>query len=96
MRDWQASIFFGAGGGEARLWSINIHAGDKYPSVAPEFKFTSKISLDCVDARGNVSSAKVPYLASWNPSKTMLGALQEIKALMARAPRAQPPEGTNY
>jgi ubiquitin-conjugating enzyme E2 variant len=96
MSEWQASIFFGAGGGEMRLWSVKIYAGEKYPMQPPQIKFTSKISMECVDARGNVLPAKVPYLASWNPSKTMLGALQDIKTLMAKAPRSQPAEGASY
>ena len=43
-----------------------------------------------------VVAAKVPYLSSWNGSKTMLGALTELKALISRASRAQPPDGANY
>lgn len=53
--------------------------------------------MDCVDAAGRVVPAKVPYLAAWNQSKTMLSALQEIKVLLMRAnARLQPPDGTNF
>lgn len=125
MNDWQASIFHGCGGGEVRLWFLHLTVPATYPSTPPVIKFVSKISMECVDARGNVVAAKVPYLASWNSSKTMLGALQvclcsspgprgtvmsctccpppcsalppqDIKALMNKAPRAQPADGTNY
>lgn len=42
--------------------------------------------------------AKVPYLASWAPSKTMAGALAEIKTLITRIPRgtSQPADGSTY
>ena len=122
MNDWQASIFHGCGGGEVRLWFLHLTVPGTYPSTPPVIKFVSKISMECVDARGNIIVAKVPYLASWNSSKTMLGALQvcqcltstplrgsigstcrllgpspqDIKALMNKAPRAQPADGTNY
>jgi hypothetical protein len=39
-----------------------------------------------------VNAAKVPYLASWAPNKGMHGLLAELKTLMARASKAQPPE----
>lgn len=41
-------------------------------------------------------ASKVPYLATWNSSKSMLAALTEIKALIQRAPRSQPPEGSSF
>lgn len=43
-----------------------------------------------------VIPARVPYLASWTPAKNMYGALAELKGLIARAGRAQPPDGTNF
>jgi hypothetical protein len=43
------------GGGEPRIWFLSLYADDKYPSSAPKVKFTSKISADFVDAKGNVS-----------------------------------------
>ena len=43
-----------------------------------------------------VVAAKVPYLASWNPSKTLLGACNELKGLIARASRQQPPDGAQF
>ena len=97
MTDWQASIFVAAGGaGEVRMWTLKLHCCANYPKVAPQISFTSKIVMDGVDARGAIAVAKVPYLASWNAGKTMHGALTEIKGLIARASRAQPPEGANY
>jgi ubiquitin-protein ligase len=122
---------------------LSLYADDKYPSSAPKVKFTSKISADFVDAKGNVSDtqklapepmridhgtatsqlvvsispltahssrtpryghcavlqvlpAKVPYLSGWTASKTMAGALNEIKGLIGRASRAQPADGTTY
>lgn len=96
MTTWNASIFGTLGGGEARLVSLVLVAGPDYPRAPPSLRFTSRVSMECVDARGAVLPAKVPYLASWHAGKSMLGALQEIKALMARAPRTQPPEGATY
>jgi hypothetical protein len=130
-------VFLLQGGGEHRIWFMTLTADKDYPNKPPAVKFTSKINMDCVDAKGNVSfplggappriappspslstpvpasphplalsfsplpplqviAAKVPYLASWNSSKTLHGTLQEIKGLIARAPRAQPADGTTY
>jgi len=96
MSVWNASIFGSLGGGDMRLVSLVLVAGPDYPRAPPALRFTSRVAMECVDARGAVLPAKVPYLAAWHAGKTMLGALQEIKALMARAPRAQPPEGASY
>jgi len=79
------------------MWSLKIHCCKDYPKLPPQITFTSKIVLDIIDARGNVIAAKVPYLSSWNSSKSMYGALNEIKMFIAsRASRAQPPEGVNF
>lgn len=43
------------GGGEPRIWFLTLHVDDKYPTSAPTIKFTSKISGDFVDSKGNVS-----------------------------------------
>jgi ubiquitin-conjugating enzyme E2 variant len=97
MSDWQASIFAAAGGaGEVRMWTLKLHCCASYPKVAPTVAFTSKIVMDGVDAKGAIAAAKVPYLASWSPSKTMHGLLTEIKGLIGKASRSQPPEGANY
>lgn len=47
-------------------------------------------------SRLQILVARVPYLASWSSGKTMMGALMEIKTLIARASRAQPVEGATY
>ena len=97
MTDWQASIFVAAGGaGEVRMWTLKLHCCANYPKVAPTVAFTSKIVMDGVDAKGSLAAAKVPYLATWNPSKNMHGVLMDIKGLIGKAPRSQPPEGHNY
>lgn len=54
MSHWQASIYTGAGGGEARMWFLKLHADANYPKAPPTLAFTSKVMLDCVDSRGNV------------------------------------------
>lgn len=80
-----------------RIFFLQLHCDANYPKAAPTIKFTSKVCMDCVDAAGRVSAAKVPYLASWNASKTMLGALSEVKGLLVRAnARLQPAEGEHY
>ncbi len=43
-----------------------------------------------------VLPARVPYLASWDASKTMHGALTEIKNMLNRGQRVQPPDGSQY
>jgi ubiquitin-conjugating enzyme E2 variant len=96
LTDWQASIFASAGGGEPRLWLLSLRAGPEYPRVAPSLRFISRVAMDAVDAKGNVLPAKLPYLAGWKPTHSLLGALNEVKALIVRASRAQPPDGQNY
>ena len=39
---------------------------------------------------------RVPYLASWDRSKSMFGALQELKGIIARSPKSQPSDGSTY
>ena len=53
---WNCSIFAQAGGGEPRMWSLSLHCDKDYPSKPPTLKFSSKIVMDCVDAKGNVSA----------------------------------------
>jgi hypothetical protein len=43
-----------------------------------------------------VTASKIPYLSSWNSTKTMYGALIEVRNLLAKAPRNQPADGTNF
>ncbi len=57
---------------------------------------TPALLLPARRPRPQVIASRVPYLASWNPSKTMMGALNEIKAVIMRAPRAQPADGTTF
>lgn len=97
MSDWQASILAAAGGSsDVRIWFLTLHADEKYPSTAPTVKFTSKITMDCVDSKGNVNPAKVPYLKDWKSSYSMHGALTEIQKLIQRASRSQPADGTTF
>jgi ubiquitin-protein ligase len=82
---------------EPRIWFVRLTADKDYPTKPPLIQFSSKINMDCVDpATGRVRPERVPYLASWNANKSMHGALSEIKALIARAPRAQPAEDATY
>jgi ubiquitin-protein ligase len=110
-----------------------LTADKDYPTKAPTIRFTSKVVMDCVDSKGNVSTdapspcvltspkwwkkegtkpsssppspsvplaqvtaSKIPYLSSWNSTKTMYGALIEVRNLLAKAPRNQPADGTNF
>jgi ubiquitin-protein ligase len=117
------------GGGEPRIWFLMLTADKDYPTKAPTIRFTSKVVMDCVDSKGNVSkectpwcvmtspkwwkkegsalpspsvplvqvtASKIPYLSSWNSTKTMYGALIEVRNLLAKAPRNQPADGTNF
>jgi len=54
---WNCSIFAQAGGGEPRMWSMSIYCDKDYPTKPPVIKFSSKVSMDCVDAKGNVRAA---------------------------------------
>ena len=97
MSDWQASIIAAPGNaGEPRMWSLKIHCCKDYPRLPPQIAFTSKIIMDGVDAKGNIVNAKFPFLQTWNSSKSMHGALNEIKSFIARASKMQPPEGANF
>jgi ubiquitin-conjugating enzyme E2 variant len=57
---WNCSIFAQAGGGEPRMWSMSIFCDKDYPTKPPVIKFSSKVSMDCVDAKGNVSGSRGP------------------------------------
>ena len=46
----------------------------------------------CVQVRPE----RLPYLGSWDRSKSMFGALQELKGVIARAPKSQPSDGSTY
>ena len=168
LSHWNCSIFAQAGGGEPRMWTLSLFCDKDYPSKPPAIKFSSKVTMDCLDAKGNVRrggarrgarrglrargrapsslragqltgrrlllrtfraraharppprrrcsaprrprraaaprsvrspqvvAAKVPYLASWNSTKTLIGACNELKGLIMKAPRQQPPDGTNF
>lgn len=51
-------------GGEPRVWFLQLRAGDDYPRVAPTIKFVSRIAIDCIDARGNVSLMNFTFVPS--------------------------------
>ena len=72
------------------MWFLRLHCDKDYPARPPSVAFNSRVLMDCVDARGNVVPAKVPYLATWTAAKTLHGTLTEIKNLLARAPSGQP------
>ena len=57
LSNWNCSIFAQAGGGEPRMWSLSLHCDKDYPTKPPTLKFSSKVVMDCVDAKGNVSAA---------------------------------------
>ena len=98
LSDWQASIFQAVGNyGEPRIWFLTLTAPTTYPTSPPRIKFTSRIVMDCVDQpTGAVLNTKVPYLAAWTPNSTLFGALLELKTLIGRASRSQPPDGTSF
>ena len=96
MHEWQASIFQGPGGTEARMWSLQLFVDDKYPAAPPKLRFMSKINADFVDAKGLVLPARVPSLANWTPQKSMMNVLVDLKNLIARASRSQPGETSKY
>ena len=58
LSHWNCSIFAQAGGGEPRMWMLSLHCDKDYPSKPPTIKFSSKVTMDCVDAKGNVSCAR--------------------------------------
>jgi hypothetical protein len=56
LSSWNCSIFAQAGGGEPRMWSLSLYCDKDYPAKPPTIKFSSKVVMDCVDAKGNVSA----------------------------------------
>jgi ubiquitin-conjugating enzyme E2 variant len=78
------------------MWFLKLHCDKDYPTKPPTVIFESKVAMECVDARGNVIPARVPYLASWNATKSLHGTLTDVKNQLARAQRAQPPDGAKF
>ena len=62
LSSWNCSIFAQAGGGEPRMWSLSLYCDKDYPAKPPTIKFSSKVAMDCVDAKGNVSAPPAPCL----------------------------------
>ncbi len=85
-----------AGGLAGRFLELRLHAGDEYPMRPPTVHFISRVNLPCVDASGNVVAARVPYMAAWDPKKTLTGCLAALQQICAAAPGGQPPEGTRF
>ncbi|CAK8683028.1 ubiquitin-conjugating enzyme E2 variant 2-like [Clavelina lepadiformis] len=84
---------------EGRIYQLVLHCGEKYPKVAPEVKFNTKVNLPFVSATGHIDSRRFHYLLNWTKSCTMKSLLKEIRRLMTERSYQklkQPPENMEY
>lgn len=99
LTNWNGTIFGPPGTAfENRIYSISITCGDRYPDKSPIVKFNTKISIGCVDSRGNVSDKWGP-LNAWRREYTIETVLESIRREMINPVNRklpQPPEGTCY
>lgn len=99
LTHWNGTIFGPPGTAfENRIYSIAITCGDKYPDKPPIVRFYTKITINCVDAKGSVSEKWGP-LGSWGREYTIETVLEALRREMISAANrklAQPPEGTCY
>ncbi|MCJ1336103.1 E2 ubiquitin-conjugating protein mms2 [Bachmanniomyces sp. S44760] len=78
---------------ENRIYSLNIHCGDKYPDVPPTVQFVSKINLPCVDQR----TGKVwHYQASTWVTLTVILLGGSFKATLPNAVEERIHDGDNF
>eukprot|EP01013_Petalomonas_cantuscygni_P016913 TRINITY_DN33993_c0_g1_i1.p4 TRINITY_DN33993_c0_g1~~TRINITY_DN33993_c0_g1_i1.p4 ORF type:complete len:136 (-),score=13.19 TRINITY_DN33993_c0_g1_i1:270-677(-) len=100
MHSWQGTIIGAQGTAfDGRIYTLAIHVGDDYPYKPPQFRFTTRINMSCIEPNGAINTAKLPSLASWRPDFDMYRVLADIRREMAspanrRLP--QPAEGTRY
>jgi ubiquitin-conjugating enzyme E2 variant len=96
---WNGTIFGPPGTAyENRIYSISITCGDKYPDRPPVVKFNTRITMGCIDAKGNVSERWGP-LSQWRREYTIETVLEALRREMISAANrklAQPPEGACY
>ncbi|TMW62919.1 hypothetical protein Poli38472_005537 [Pythium oligandrum] len=101
LTNWIGTILGPAGTcHDGRIYSLRIHCSDQYPMVPPEFFFTSRINMSCVDPQsGRVDPRRLAVLANWNRNNGLETVLIGLRAEMAsptnrRLP--QPPEGSMF
>ena len=99
LTHWNGTIFGPPGTAfENRIYSISIMCGGKYPDKSPVVTFNTKITMGCVDSKGNVSLQWGP-LGSWRREYTIETVLESLRREMISAANrklAQPAEGASY
>eukprot|EP00906_Rhabdomonas_costata_P012784 RCo018386 len=100
MSTWTGSIIGPVGTAfEGRIYQLRLFCNDKYPKQPPEIRFLSRVNMTCVLPDGRVEPRKVPILANWNASVTMIKILLDLRNEMASPANrktSQPPEGMTY
>ncbi|KAJ0410353.1 hypothetical protein P43SY_002685 [Pythium insidiosum] len=101
LTNWIGTILGPAGTcHDGRIYSLRIHCSDQYPTMPPEFYFTSRINMSCVDPQnGRVDARRLPVLANWNRNngiETVLIALRAEMASPTNRRLPQPPEGSTF
>lgn len=85
---------------DSRFYQLRIHCPEKYPAVPPEFRFVSRINMNCVDSKsGLVNPNKVHAMRNWNRNMGIEQVLQSIRAEMCSEQNRrlrQPAEGSTY
>ena len=69
---------------EGKIIQIKFKCGENYPKIPPEIQFVNRVNLPFVNSEGKIISSRIPCLATWNPSTTILNILQEILSGMKR------------
>ena len=79
-----------------KIMFLEIVCGDNYPASPPAVKFTSKVNLPFVDAKGNITT-KFNLFSNWNPATTLEKLMIGIKNEMVTNKKlAQPADGEMY
>jgi len=100
LRSWHGTIIGPPGTAfDARIYSLAIHCGERYPQEPPTVVFKTRVALSCVGPGGKVEAGTFLPLARWGPGSNLETLLRDLRAEMAtshnrRTP--QPPEGATY
>ena len=99
LTHWNGTIFGPPGTAfENRIYSISIICGSQYPDKCPVVQFNTKITMGCVDSRGNIVLQWGP-LGAWKREYTIETILEALRREMISASNRklpQPVEGTCY
>merc|ERR1719198_2187382 len=98
--DWMCTILGPPGSPvDSRIVSVKVSCGPEYPDKAPNVCFVTKVNFPFVGSNGDVASAKLPILNSWNRNCRIEGVLQDLRKQMSKPEYkklAQPPETATF